>query len=144
MLVKGIDGILEMLGSILLLFLSPDRMHAIVRVLTQHELSEDPRDVIANLLINLSKGFSVSAQYFGALYLAAHGIVKCVFAYLLWRKKLWAYPLAAGALVLFIAYQIYRYIVSPSAALVVLSAFDAVMFILTVKEYRRMKASASL
>jgi hypothetical protein len=39
---KGLDGILEVAGGILLLFLSPQAIQHLVRVLTAHELSEDP------------------------------------------------------------------------------------------------------
>lgn len=44
---KGINGALEVIGGALLCFTSPDRIHSVVRVLTQHELSEDPKDLVA-------------------------------------------------------------------------------------------------
>jgi uncharacterized membrane protein len=44
LVLKGLDGILEVAGGILLLFLSPHAIEHIVRTLTAHELSEDPHD----------------------------------------------------------------------------------------------------
>jgi uncharacterized membrane protein len=44
---KGLDGVLEVIGGILLLFLSPHAIEHIVRTLTAHELREDPHDLIA-------------------------------------------------------------------------------------------------
>jgi len=139
LLMKGIDGILEIIGGFLLLFLSPARLNGIMRLLTQHELSEDPKDKVANLLLFYSHSFSISAQHFGVTYLLSHGLVKCLLIFLLWQKKLFAYPLSILSLLLFIAYQAYRYSISQSAFLVVLSILDIVMVVLTVLEYGKVK-----
>ena len=142
LLLKGIHGLLEIIGGVLLLFLTPDRLDLLTRFLTRHELSEDPRDVVANLLLRLSHSFSISTQHFAMFYLASHGIIKCVLILLLWRKKLWAYPLSIISLLLFIAYQVYRYTFTHSVFLLLLSIFDAVMIALTYLEYRKIKAAA--
>src|SRR5262245_36197309 len=42
--VKGIDGILEICGGVLLLLTSPAALNRLVMMLTQHELVEDPQD----------------------------------------------------------------------------------------------------
>lgn len=139
LLIKGIDGILEIVGGFLLLYLNPSRMSHLIVFLTQHELSEDPKDFVANALIHFSNGFSIRTQAFGVLYLISHGVIKCILIALLWRKKLWAYPLTIVSLVLFIAYQIYRYSIHASASLLLLTVFDAIMIALTFIEYKRMK-----
>jgi uncharacterized membrane protein len=138
-LIKGIDGLLEVIGGILLLFLSPIKLNKLVVWLTQHELSEDPKDRIANLLLAVSQSFSIGTQYFGVFYLVTHGIIKCILILLLWNKKLWAYPLTILSLMLFIAYQIYRYTITQSFLLVLLTIFDVVMIALTYIEYRKIK-----
>lgn len=137
--IKGIDGLLEIVGGAFLLFLNPARLGWLTRLLTQHELSEDPRDVIANLLVSLSGSFSISSQHFGVFYLMSHGIIKCVLVLLLWRKERWAYPLTIISLILFVAYQIYRYTFTHSAFLIFLTVFDIIMIILTIIEYKTLK-----
>ena len=42
--IKGLDGVLEFIGGVLLLFVSPTALHRLVVVLTQHELAEEPDD----------------------------------------------------------------------------------------------------
>ena len=61
LLIKGINGLLEIIGGFLLLYLNPHCMSHLIAVLTQHELSEDPKDFFANALIHFSHGFSISA-----------------------------------------------------------------------------------
>src|SRR5512138_2264419 len=106
--VKGIDGLLEIVGGGLLLLISPAMLNQLVIGLTQHELVEDPRDVIATTLRHAAAQLSANTQLFASLYLVAHGVVKVVLVVGLLRGKRWAYPAAIGFLCLFIVYQVYR------------------------------------
>jgi uncharacterized membrane protein len=138
-LLKGVHAALEIVGGLLLWFVSPESLSKIVRLLTQNELAEDPRDLIANIMIKASEHYSLSTQHFGVLYLLSHGGIKVVLVLLLWRKKPWAYPLAVAALVLFIIYQTIRWTTTHSAFLAAFTMLDAIMIWLTIVEYRRIK-----
>lgn len=141
LLLKGINGLIEVIGGVFLLFLNSNRLNWLTHFLTRHELLEDPKDRVANFLITLSNGFSISTQHFAVFYLMSHGVIKCILVLLLWRKKLWAYPLTIISLILFIAYQIYRYTLTQSVFLMLLTIFDAVMIVLTYFEYKRIKSA---
>lgn len=141
LLLKGIDGLLEIIGGMLLTVLNPQRMSRVVYFLTQHELSEDPKDMVANFLVALAHSFSISTQQFAMVYLVSHGAIKLILILLLWRKKLWAYPLSILFLLIFIIYQIYRYTFTHSASMILLTLLDAVMIILTYLEYKRIQSS---
>ncbi|MFH0776891.1 MAG: DUF2127 domain-containing protein [Patescibacteria group bacterium] len=138
-LVKGIDGILEVIGGALLLLLQPAQINSLIVWLTQHELAQDSHDLLANYLVKLGSNLSLDAQVFGAIYLLIHGVIKVALILGLWKKKLIAYPLAIIFLALFIVYQIYRYVQQPALWLVILSVFDAAMIFLTWAEYRQVK-----
>src|SRR5213082_1627973 len=75
---KGLDGVLEVVGGALLLAVSPATINQLVRSLTQHELSQDPHDFIATHLLNAASGLTKSAVLFGSLYLLSHGAIKIV------------------------------------------------------------------
>jgi uncharacterized membrane protein len=53
---KGLDGVLEVIGGLLLLVISPATIDRIVTSLTQHELSEDPHDLLATHLLKTATG----------------------------------------------------------------------------------------
>lgn len=142
LLLKGIDGLLEIIGGMLLTVLNPQRMNRVVSFFTQHELSEDPKDMVANFLVALGHSFSISTQQFAVVYLISHGAIKLILILLLWRKKLWAYPLSILFLVLFIAYQIYRYTFTHSTSMILLTLLDVAMIILTYLEYKRIQLSS--
>ena len=70
---KGLDGLLEVVGGILLLLLSPAQLTSIITLLTQHELSQDPHDFIATHLLTYAHTLSASVLLFAAAYLLAQG-----------------------------------------------------------------------
>jgi uncharacterized membrane protein len=143
LVLKGLDGVLEVIGGLLLLFLSPQAIERIVRALTAHELSEDPHDVIARYLLHTTAHLHHGTTLFGAIYLLSHGIAKIVLVALVLRDKLWAYPWLIGLLLAFIAYQLYQITaVHFSAGLAALTVFDALLVWLTWREYRAKRARA--
>jgi uncharacterized membrane protein len=141
---KGLNGVVELVGGLLLLAVTPDRIHRLVAALTQGELSEDPHDVVARYLLHTSQGLTGSAVTFGAVYLLLHGLVKVVLVVALLRNKLWAYPWMIIVLLTFIGYQLYRIALAPSVSLVLLTAFDLVIVALTTREWRIQRRRASL
>jgi uncharacterized membrane protein len=134
---KGINGAAELIGGILLLLLTPTRIHRVVVALTQGELSEDPHDFIATHLLHTANGLTGSAVLFGGIYLLTHGIVKVALVTALLLNKLWAYPWMIFVLIIFIGYQLYRIALSPSAGLIALTVFDLIIVALTGREYRQ-------
>lgn len=138
-IVKGIDGVLEVIGGAALLVISPLRIHGLVRLLTQHELSEDPHDRIATYLFNSTSHLAQGTQGFAASYLLWHGVVKVVLVTALLLKRRWAYPSAIVAFLLFLVYQLYRYLHTRAPELLALSVVDIAVIGLTWLEYRRLR-----
>jgi uncharacterized membrane protein len=138
-IVKGLNGLAELVGGLMLLFQSPSGIRHIVAVLTQGELSEDPHDVVARYLLHTASGLTGSAVFFGAIYLLLHGAVKVVLVTALLLNKLWAYPCMIAVLLIFIGYQMYRIALHPGAGLIALTVFDSMIVALTWREYRRQR-----
>jgi len=137
---KGLDGVLEVVGGLLLLAVSPATIDRLARALTQHELSEDPHDFIATHLLHYTGALTGASVRFGAVYLLLHGAVKIILVAALLRNQLWAYPWTIAFLLAFIAYQLYRLTFAPSLGLVGLTVFDAVVAWLTWREYQRQRS----
>lgn len=140
---KGVLSVLEILGGILLFFVPPTMISHFVKVLTQHELSEDPHDFLFSHLVSWSHHFSVNSEIFAAIYLTSHGIVKLFIVASLWKRKLWAYPVGISFFLVFIVYQVYRYQHTHSMGLIALTVFDIVLIYLTWVEYHRVQKGFS-
>ena len=133
---KGLDGALELIGGLLLLVVSPAAIQALVRSLTQHELSEDPHDFVANHLVRLAQGLSHHTELYAAIYLLVHGIAKVVLVVAVLRDHIWAYPAIIVLLIAFIVYQLYRLLLVPTIGLTLLTVFDGFVVVLTSREYQ--------
>lgn len=136
LVLKGLDGVLEIIGGVLFLFVRPEQLDRLVRTLTQHELSEDPGDFIANALVHASGGLTPSASWFAAAYLLLHGLVKVVLVWAVLKDKLWAYPWMIAFLLLFIAYQTYQLLTAFTIGMLLLTLFDLFIVWFTAREYR--------
>ena len=135
-LFKGIDGLVELIGGAVLLFVTPSQLAGAAHAVTANELAEDPHDIIANLLVHGVASLGAGGVGFLALYLLLHGVVKLaiVVALLLGSRKI--YPWAIAGLIAFLAFQVYELVVSPTIGLVLLTVFDLVIVALTWREWR--------
>ena len=140
-ILKGLDGVLEVAGGVILLVVSPTTIDRLTSALTQHELSEDPHDFLATHLLHAAGSLTGSSIRFGALYLISHGVVKIVLVTALLRNKLWAYPWMIAFLIAFIAYQMYRITFAFSLGLLALTVFDVLVVWLTYREYGKQRAT---
>ena len=134
---KGLDGLLEIVGGVALLFIAPATLQSWARTLTAHELAQDRHDFIATHLLHSASQLSRSTTLFGAVYLLSHSIAKVVLVVALLRNQLWAYPWMIALLGVFIVYQVYRLSIRFSVGLTLLTVFDIFVVWLTVLEYRK-------
>ena len=140
---KGIDGLLEIAGGVVLMLATQPELRRAVVFLTQHELSEDPHDAVAHVLRDAVFGLTSDAKVFGSVYLLVHGFVKVFLVIGLLRGKLWSYPAALIVLSLFIVYQCYRISGHYSALLLFLIVVDTFIVGLIWYEYTFVKKRAA-
>jgi uncharacterized membrane protein len=141
LLLKGLDGVFELIGGVLLLLISPDSIDDFARWLTLNELSLNRHDFFARHLLHFT-GDLHTTQLFGAMYLLIHGVAKLIVVIGLYRREHWSYYVAFVFLGGFGIYQLYRlFFVHFSILLTLLTAFDAVILVLTLLEFRRMRAA---
>lgn len=139
LILKALNAVVEIIGGVLIFIISQQFIIKAVLFLTQEELTEGPKDLIANYLINSAQHFSLSAKHFIAFYLLSHGLIKLGVIVGLLKNKLWAYPASIIVFGLLIIYQTCRYYYAHSFWLLVLTIFDLVVISLIWQEYRNLK-----
>lgn len=133
-LVKGVDGALETIGGLLIMFVPLRSLDTVVRWLVAHELSES-HDLLADAAEHLLASLSLDTKVFASIYLVGHGLVKIFLVYALWREKLWAFPAALWFIALFIVYQLYRFTHTHSIALLIFALLDVCVAGFIWREY---------
>jgi len=143
---KGIDGLLEACGGVLLWFVNPEALTRGVRHLLLHELSKNPHDYIATHLLHSTMKLAAADPTFASIYLVSHGLVKALLVLALWFDKIWAYPLTIFVFGAFTAYQAYRFVITHSGFMAALAVFDLIIIYLTCTEYhmQRQRRAARL
>lgn len=136
---KGLIGILETIGGILLLVVNPDQINRLANWLTEADLSRDPHDFIASHILKTAHDLTGASLVFGALYLLSHGIVKIVLVIEVLRDRLWAYSALIAVTAVFVVYQVYRLSDHLTFGLSALTILDLAIIYLTWREYGKHK-----
>ncbi len=136
LLLKAAHSLLEIIGGVLLAVVPQEAILRIANLLTQEELLEDPRDVIANYILSSARSLSIDQKSAAALFLLSHGIVKLFLIVAVLRNKPWAYPAFMTALGLLISYQSYKLLHVFSLGLTALTILDGLVLVLAWHEYR--------
>jgi uncharacterized membrane protein len=136
-MLKGLHALIETVGGIVLLKVSPQTLNRVVMSVLTQDLSQDPHDFVVTHLHHAFERLADGGSHFASWYLLSHGGVKlCLVLALLWNK-LWAYPLMIVMLSAFIGYQMYRFALTHSVLMIVLTVFDLAVIVLTWIEYRQ-------
>ena len=138
---KGLDGVLETIGGILLLLVKPAEINHWAVRFTRSELSQDPHDFLANHILKTAHSLTGKALVFGAVYLLVQGLMKIILVWEVIRDRVWAYLALIVVVGIFAIYQIYRLaFVKFTAGLFLLTLFDLLIIYLTQREYRNHRA----
>jgi uncharacterized membrane protein len=134
---KAVNGVLEAVGGIVLLSISRQSIVNLVYTVFHEELVEDPTDWLAHFILREALNLSPAMKLFAVIYLLTHGLIKLVLVGAIWRRRLWAYPLAGAVFSLFVVYQVYRFTYTYSIVMLLLTVVDLVIIALLWPEYQR-------
>ena len=140
-ILKGIDGLLELFAALFLLFIKPEQIQGFVTAITQKELLNDHDDTVANFLVHSTQGIHTSTVTFAVVYLLIHAAVKLIAVFGILRNKLWAYPFSLISLSILVLYQLYDLFTKFSIGMLLLTAFDVFIIWLIWREYGKARVT---
>lgn len=135
-ILKGVDGVLGMVGGLILHFTDPRTLGWLIDILTMHELSRHPENVIAEAVNRFVVSLDVSQIAFASAYLFVHGAIKLFIFVMLLIGRHWSYPVGIAFLAVFVAYTGYRLYVHWSWFLFGFMLFDMVTIVLVAREWK--------
>ncbi len=143
LLLKGIDGLLELLGGFLLLFLTPARLQHYLHLITQETVSGEKPSKILGLLFHSIDSLSTGSRVFLIAYLWVHAAIKLVAVIGILKNLLWAYPFSLITLGLLTLFQVISIIHKASIGMIALTLFDIFILWLIWREYQKVKSKLS-
>lgn len=142
-LVKGIDGAIEVICGVLLLFLSPNAIWSVAAFLIRGELLEDPTDPFANLVLRVIPKV-IETKFSASGFLILHGVVKLGLVAGLATNRLWSYPAGIVVFGALTAYQLYELSQKYSLFLLGITLSDVLVVALIAIEYRHVRQAPRL
>ncbi|MEA9986708.1 DUF2127 domain-containing protein [Subtercola sp. RTI3] len=140
-IVKGVDGAVELLAG-LLLWLAPAAVHGLLAGIV-NEANEGHTAAhlfIASNIGHLDSQLAHQNSTFLTAFLIVHGVVKIALVYCLLKRFHRAYPWALSVLTVFLAYQVYALVTTPTLSMAIFTALDVVIIYLVWREYRELKS----
>lgn len=136
LVIKGLDGVFEVIGAILILILNPSRIHCFLELAAQTEFAHRHQAAFGAFSAHVANGYTPGLRYFLVAYLLVHAAVKIVSVVGLMMNKRWAYPFALITLGLMMLYQMYEIVfVRPSLLMILLTIFDVIVLLMIWREY---------
>lgn len=140
MVLKAIDGIIELLGGIAFAALNKEKMLQWFYDFLMNEKSfQIPNETILKWVNAFSQALSTNMRVFISVILIGNGLIKIVMAIALLMRKYGAFPWSLFFLIVLYIYQIIQTIESPSWFLYFFDAFDLAIILVIWKEYLRLK-----
>jgi uncharacterized membrane protein len=135
--VKGLDGLAELAAGLALL-VSPTLVHEVLSGIVGKTSGSHGHTMlfISQYIARLDKDLAASGLTFLIIFLLSHGVIKIILVYCLLKKITRAYPAAVAVLGVFLIYQVYVFILSPTIGMAFLCLLDAAIIGLVWREYR--------
>jgi uncharacterized membrane protein len=139
LLVKGVDGAVELVGAVALLLVSGATVRRLVADVLSHDLLGPPDGSLARHFVAGTAEFASGNRTFVVVYVGLHGVVKLALVAALLRRWLPAYPIAMVVLGAFVVYEVYRATHTGSVLLPFLAVLDIAIIVMIVREYRLLR-----
>ena len=137
--IKGIDGLIELLGGLVFILLKKEVLIRIISHIFHYDLFDIPNKVILKWVTAISNALTTNVQIFISIVLIGSGLIKMVISFNLLRRKIAIFPIAIGFLLLLYIYQIIQMFYTPSIFMYLFNLFDAIVILVIYLEYRHLK-----
>lgn len=143
-IVKGIDGAIELVAG-LLLWCAPHIMDSILRAVSNEagEGTGAASQFVATAVARWDDQLVRSSLAYLIAFLLVHGVVKLVLVYCLLKRFHRVYPYALAALTGFLILQGYAFVEHPTLGVGFVTLLDAVIIYLVYREYREIRPGAT-
>ncbi|MFI0465226.1 DUF2127 domain-containing protein [Saccharopolyspora sp. 5N102] len=138
-LLKGLDGAVQLIAGVLLIFLSPNTITRLAHAVVTRDLLGPPAGPLAGHFEEALQHFAGGNRTFVITYLIAHGVIKIGLVIGLLGKIMPLYPVAMAALGLFVVFEVLRAVQTKSVVLPLFTVLDVAIIVLVLREYLELR-----
>jgi len=141
MIVKGIDGVIELAGGLAFIFLNRENILNLLSHIYDYNMLDISNHTFLSLATAVSKAFETNVKNFIIVILVCNGFVKIGMSISLFMRYLKVFPVALVFLSVLFVYQIVQLFYTPSLFLILFNVFDALVILVIWAEYNQLKKS---
>ena len=135
---RGALAIFHLVAALGIYFTSTTSITNVLLSFASRELSEDPHDLLAHLLLRGAEHISQPGKDYAALFFFVSALINITLVVGLHTNKRGIYPIASYLISAFIIYQIWLFTNTPSLWLILFAVYDGIMIWLIYLEYRQL------
>lgn len=134
---KAVLGVLQIGAALAIMLGGVQQVPALARWLVQAELAEDKNDYWASHIMAFAQALPGSDLTFYGVYFLLHGALHIGIVMALLKGAEWAHVAAVAILIAFVLYQMVDWWFKGGTMLLVLSAIDVFVIVITLRQMRR-------
>lgn len=138
-IIKCIDGLIELAGGLSFIILDTDTIVEMWSRLLHYNLFHIHNVEILKLVTAASNALTTNVKVFISTILICNGFAKVTMAVPLFFRKLYAFPISLIFLVILLIYSIVQTFYTPSIYLTLFNIFDAAVILVIWLEYLHLK-----
>ncbi len=140
--IKGLDGALQLIGGLAVIFVEPGTLGNAYRWLTRFLFGKHDGNPEAAFIRDTAHSFGISVEVLVAIYLLVNGIIKVLLVYGLLKEKLWVFPAACAGFGVLFSLEIYRLFVHFYWGIFVLMCISVFVITMVILEWRKVRAAS--
>ena len=140
LVIKGIDGALQLVGGFAAIFIEPATLGNAYRWITRFLFGKRDGNPEAEFIRDAAHSFHISVPLLVCIYLLIHGVIKLLLVYGLLKERLWVFPAAFAGFGFFLALEIYRIYAHFYWGILILMCLDVFVLTMVTLEYKKVKA----
>lgn len=132
-------GMARFVLAIALVFFIGTPVAELIMHVMQHELVEDPGDLVAQTSVHFSHAHGYVVSYFMVGYLLFWSAVDVFLSVSMLKHRLWAFPVSLTLIGVFLSYELYRAVMVQTVTMWGLVVIDVVLWGVIFHEYQRLR-----
>lgn len=141
MIWRIVYGAIRLVLGLILLKIVGSPISTLVQKIMSPEITEDPTDILYQVVNALMSHSAPQVTYFLAFYFIFWGFLDIFLSVYLLREKLWAFPVSLALIGTFVIYELIRFTHTHSLILLSVVFIDVLIMALILKEWRLIKKS---
>ncbi|MEI8135632.1 MAG: DUF2127 domain-containing protein [bacterium] len=136
---KGLDGALQLIGGIAVIFAEPGTLGKTYRYFTRFLVGNRTQNPEAEFIKVTAHSFGMNVEMLVAIYLLVNAVIKLLLVYGLLKERLWVFPAACIGFGLMFSLELYRISIHFYWGIFILMCISVFVITMVLLEWKKVR-----